>query len=439
MPAGNLILTAKGIREVNTYTIKYDGNGATDGTTADSTHKYDLEQSLTTNGYTKTGYAFKEWNTSPDGTGTSYANGAQIKNITSENGITITLYAQWVDNISPTIISLKQENTSSNISTPTNLIAVAKDDGSGISAFQFSTESNLTENSTGWIPIDKTTEQTTLKYEIAADGTYYFYVKDDSNLVAKQSININNYSSRVGQYSSNSTSTTYCSGCKTRTTYCSGCKTRTTYCDNHTETHTHSIGYISRTSQTAYQHVSIGYPDGSEVLHTFYNYYEYYGYTCNGTTTRTGNIYYYWCDKCNTGAYSTHWTSKQSLKTGSTSGTTSHTVTVDCPGHQETYCPGHTETYCPGHTSTTTTWHNRSYTVKYNANNGTGSMSNSSFTCNRFGTLRQNVFTREGYTFIGWSKDANATIPTYADNAKVKNLSVDGSTVTLYAIWKKNT
>ena len=127
MPAGNLILTAKGIREVNTYTIKYDGNGATDGTTADSTHKYDLEQSLTTNGYTKTGYAFKEWNTSPDGTGTSYANGAQIKNITSENGITITLYAQWTDITPPVIISLTEENTNSNLNSLTNLIGVAKD------------------------------------------------------------------------------------------------------------------------------------------------------------------------------------------------------------------------------------------------------------------------------------------------------------------------
>ena len=440
MPAGNLILTAKGIREVNTYTIKYDGNGATGGTTVDSTHKYDSEQSLTTNGYTRTGYAFKEWNTNPDGTGTSYTDEAQIKNITSENGITITLYAQWVDNISPTIISLKQENTSSNISTPTNLIAVAKDDGSGISAFQFSTESNLTENSTGWIPIEKTTEQTTLKYEIAADGTYYFYVKDDSNLVAKQSININNYSSRVGQYSTSSTSTTYCSGCKTRTTYCSGCKTRTTYCDNHTETHTHTISYLSQSSTQPYSTVPIQDKNGKEVIHTFYRYYAYYGYTCNGTTTKTGTVYVYWCDKCLTGAYTNHWKSKQTMDySGTSSGTVSHTVTVDCPGHTETYCPGHTEIYCPGHKSTTTTWHTHSYTVKYNVNNGTGSMSNSSFTCNSFGTLRQNTFTREGYTFIGWSKDANATIPTYADNAKVKNLSVDGSTVTLYAIWKQNT
>lgn len=433
MPAGNLILTAKGTRKVNTYTIKYDGNGATGGTTVDSTHTYDLEQSLTTNGYTRTGYAFKEWNTNPDGTGTSYTDEAQIKNITSENGITITLYAQWVDNISPTIISLKQENTSSNISTPTNLIAVAKDDGSGISAFQFSTESNLTENSTGWIPIEKTTEQTTLKYEIAADGTYYFYVKDDSNLVAKQSININNYSSRVGQYSSTSTNTTYCSGCKTKTTYCSGCVTPITTCSPPCMSRTETVIEPVKVQKTTYHTYTCRKCGASVSVEK-----DHIGTYCSQNNTTSINRWISkWdaCSACGAAAFT-----EQAGLTNYPDKKCTHTIKY-CPGHEGTpYCPGHEGgKYCPGHKSTTTTWHTHSYTVKYNVNNGTGSMSNSSFTCNSFGTLRQNTFTREGYTFIGWSKDANATIPTYADNAKVKNLSVDGSTVTLYAIWKQNT
>ena len=430
MPAGNLILTANGTRKVNTYTIKYDGNGATDGATSSSIHTYDLEQPLTANGYTRTGYEFKEWNTNPDGTGTSYANEAKIKNLTTENGITITLYAQWIDNTLPTIISLTQENTSSNISTPTNLIAVAKDNESGISAFQFSTESNLTADSTGWIPVDQTTEQTTLKYEIAADGTYYFYVKDASNLMTKQSINIDNYSSRVGQYSSTSTSTTYCDGCQTRITYCSpGCVTPIEYCSppcsEREEHHTHNVVIVESNS------VSEKCSNcGASVSGTA----AYYGMTCQNRTSKIGyKKTINECSSCHKAATSAGW--------GQTTGTIGHTATIKyCPGHEGTpYCPGHEGgIYCPGHKSTSTTWHNRSYTVKYNANNGTGSMSDSNFTCNSFGTLRQNTFTREGYTFIGWSKDANATIPTYADNAKVKNLSVDGSTVTLYAIWKQN-
>ena len=78
-----------------TYTIKYDGNGATEGNTASSKHVYDVEKALTKNGYSKTGYTFKGWNTKADGSGTSYADEQRVKNLTSINGATIVLYAQW--------------------------------------------------------------------------------------------------------------------------------------------------------------------------------------------------------------------------------------------------------------------------------------------------------------------------------------------------------
>lgn len=48
----------------NTYTIKYNGNGNTGGSTASSTHTYDTSKALTTNGFTKTGYSFAGWSTS---------------------------------------------------------------------------------------------------------------------------------------------------------------------------------------------------------------------------------------------------------------------------------------------------------------------------------------------------------------------------------------
>ncbi len=401
-----------------TYTIEYDGNGATSGTTTSSIHTFDVEQPLTANGFTRKGYSFKEWNTKPDGTGTSYADKAKIKNI-AKRGETIILYAQWTDITPPVIISLTEENTNSNLNSLTNLIGVAKDNESGIVAYQFSTDSNLTANSTGWIPMDPTIEQITLKYEIGSNETYYFYVKDASNLMTKQSIAINNFDSRVGQYSSSSTSTTYCPGCRTRKyEHSTPCTTKTEYCSpGCVETqvqcrHTYSLAYTESPC-----------PDCGDPMTARYR--QNAGPICGSTT---GSVTY---GKVDGGCPHTSIYTPPSAVV--------HTVTqYSCPGHKVEYCPGHTETYCPGHTSTSTTWHNRSYTVKYNANNGTGSMSNSSFTCNRFGTLRQNVFTREGYTFIGWSKDANATIPTYADNAKVKNLSVDGSEVTLYAVWKKN-
>ena len=82
----------------NTYTINYNGNGNTGGSTASSSHTYDTSKALTSNGFIKTGYSFKNWNTKADGSGTSYSNGASVKNLTVTNGGTVTLYAQWTIN-----------------------------------------------------------------------------------------------------------------------------------------------------------------------------------------------------------------------------------------------------------------------------------------------------------------------------------------------------
>lgn len=57
---------------------------------------YDVAKNLTTNGFAKTGHYFNGWNTKADGTGTSYTNKQSVKNLTTTNGATITLYAQWV-------------------------------------------------------------------------------------------------------------------------------------------------------------------------------------------------------------------------------------------------------------------------------------------------------------------------------------------------------
>lgn len=46
-----------------TYTIKYNGNGATSGSTTSSSHTYDEEKELTTNGFSRTGYNFAGWAT----------------------------------------------------------------------------------------------------------------------------------------------------------------------------------------------------------------------------------------------------------------------------------------------------------------------------------------------------------------------------------------
>ncbi len=85
-------LTAK--YKPNSYKIKYWPNGGT-GTMAPTQAAYGSNYTLSANTFTKTGYVFAGWNTETDGNGTTYANKASVKNLTSKDGGTVNLYAMW--------------------------------------------------------------------------------------------------------------------------------------------------------------------------------------------------------------------------------------------------------------------------------------------------------------------------------------------------------
>ena len=76
------------------------------------------------------------------------------------------------------------------------------------------------------------------------------------------------------------------------------------------------------------------------------------------------------------------------------------------------------------------------YSVKFNANGGTGTMANESFTSGTAKALTANAFTRTGYTFQGWATSATGA-KVYSDKQSVNNLATTaGATVNLYAVWK---
>ena len=81
----------------NTYTVAYNGNGSTGGSTTSSLHTYDVDKALTSNGFTKTGYTFSGWATSTTGA-VVYTDGQSVTNLAEENGATVTLYAVWTAN-----------------------------------------------------------------------------------------------------------------------------------------------------------------------------------------------------------------------------------------------------------------------------------------------------------------------------------------------------
>ena len=79
----------------NTYTVAYNGNGATGGSTTSSSHTYNVAKNLTSNGFTRTNYIFLGWSTSSTATTATYTNGQSVNNLTSTQGATINLYAVW--------------------------------------------------------------------------------------------------------------------------------------------------------------------------------------------------------------------------------------------------------------------------------------------------------------------------------------------------------
>lgn len=51
--------------------------------------------------------------------------------------------------------------------------------------------------------------------------------------------------------------------------------------------------------------------------------------------------------------------------------------------------------------------------------------------------LKKNEFIKDNYSFIGWSKNKNATTAEYKDEAKVNDISnVHNGEIVLYAVWK---
>lgn len=82
----------------NTYTIRFDGNGATSGSMSDQEKTYGTPLTLSKNNFKKTGYTFLGWATEADKAKT-YDDGYRlVSDLTTKDGDIITLYAKWKEN-----------------------------------------------------------------------------------------------------------------------------------------------------------------------------------------------------------------------------------------------------------------------------------------------------------------------------------------------------
>jgi len=113
--AANVSALGVGVEQDAVYsvTVTFDANGGS-GVMNSLTAASNVSTSLTSNVFTRSGFTFTGWNTAADGTGTAYADAADVTQLAAAeyNGQTITLYAQWKLN-APSIKSVKSSTPAS--------------------------------------------------------------------------------------------------------------------------------------------------------------------------------------------------------------------------------------------------------------------------------------------------------------------------------------
>ncbi len=80
----------------NSYTVKFDANGATSGEMEDQEFTYLEKEKLNENKFVRENYKFTGWNTDKNGKGISFSDKADGSTLAlEEDNSIVTLYAQW--------------------------------------------------------------------------------------------------------------------------------------------------------------------------------------------------------------------------------------------------------------------------------------------------------------------------------------------------------
>ncbi len=431
----------------NSYTIKFNGNGATSGSTASMSMTYGVAKNLTANGFSKTGNAFKGWNTKADGSGTSYINKQSVKNLTSTNGATVTLYAQWdpydlkvyyntnggslnssTYYLSSNNVYKEADNTryyqpwTYNNTKPTGLI---NDSSFGMykTGYRFAKWGTSTTGGTLFDQDDVTIKPTDLNSSISSgDCTRTLYAQWTPNTYT---IKFNGNGASSG--STAQMSMTYdvaksltANGFTKSGYHFSGWNTKadgtgTSYYNkqsvkNLTSTHGATITLYAQWDTNSYTIAFVGNGNtGGNTSSMTMKFDVAKNLNANGFT-RTGYDFSKWNTKAN--GTGTSYSNKQSVKN----------LTTVNGGTFYLYAQ----------------WTPHTYTIKFNGNGATsGSTASMSMIYDVAKNLTANGFKKTGYIFDGWNTNSSGTGTNYTDKQSVKNLtSTNGATVTLYAKWK---
>ena len=454
--------------KANTYTVKYDGNGATSGSTASSSHTYNVAKALTANGFARTGYTFNGWNTKADGTGTSYANSASVINLTSTNGATVTLYAKWTANNykilfdsnggTGTMASIstqygKDTTLTANAFSKKYTVKYSTNGGNAVSnsvanqlfmgwtlggknMYEFTNlrnVSNTTINSDGTLTINKSnTTSSTIWSNLFFKSNSE--IEANTNYVAILDVKSKTNTGSSSYYPSSDNGTDTAQIASASTVSINNIGIGRNYINIKSKSTTTGHSNLTRSFWTIYANASLNIKFRPILVKGTYSniplYYYNSGVARDLTSTNNGSVTLYadWGQPTitlptptRTGYTFAGWYSDSGLTSKIGNGGSTYRPAKDITLYAK--------------------WTANTYTVKYDGNGATsGSTASSSHTYNVAKALTANEFVKIGYTFNGWNTKADGTGTSYANSASVTNLaSTNGATVTLYAKWTATT
>lgn len=91
IPSGTMNLNLKAMWIVNSYQVAFNGNGSANGAMESECFNYDEAKALNKNAYSKDGYSFKNWNTNADGSGITYSDEQIISKLANGENISASI------------------------------------------------------------------------------------------------------------------------------------------------------------------------------------------------------------------------------------------------------------------------------------------------------------------------------------------------------------